>query len=101
MRIERWNPEWGEINETRMRERLRDEGYAVNRYDYPAGTHFSDHTHGFDKKDAVVRGHFLIRALGREFLLGPGDAIALPAGTVHSAEVIGSETVVSLDASKY
>jgi mannose-6-phosphate isomerase-like protein (cupin superfamily) len=48
----------------------------------------------------VLRGRFLIRALGREFLLGPGDALPVPAGTIHSAEVIGGETVISLDASK-
>jgi len=27
-----------------------------------------------------------------------GDALAVPAGTVHSAEVLGDEPVVSLDA---
>lgn len=101
MEIEHWKAEWGEINEAAMRQRLRAEGYAVSRYDYPPGTCFPDHIHGFDKKDAVVRGRFLIRALGREFVMGPGDAIALPAGTIHSAEVIGHETVISLDASKY
>ena len=101
MEIEHWDATWGEMNEAAMRRRLTAEGYAVSRYDYPPGTRFPDHTHHFDKKDAVVRGRFLIRALGREFVLGPGDAIAVPAGTVHSAEVIGAETVVSLDAGKY
>lgn len=101
MEIEHWDAEWGEMNEANMRQRLRAEGYAVSRYDYPPGTYFPDHMHSFDKRDAVVRGRFLIRALGREFMLGPGDVIAVPAGTVHSAEVIGDETVVSLDASKY
>jgi quercetin dioxygenase-like cupin family protein len=83
-----------------MRKKLESEGYSVVRYEYPPGTYFPDHTHSFDKKDAVVRGRFLIRALGTEFTLGPGDAVAVPAGTVHSAEVIGRETVISLDASK-
>ena len=101
MEIERWDAARGELNERNLRRRLESEGYSVNRYDYPPGTFFPDHTHGFDKKDAVLRGRFLIRAAGREFLLGPGDAIAVPAGTPHSAEVIGNETVVSLDASKY
>src|SRR5262245_15763912 len=45
MEIEHWQAEWGEMNEARMRERLRAEGYAVSRYDYPPGTYFSDHTH--------------------------------------------------------
>lgn len=101
MEIEPWNDDLGELNERNLKRRLEAEGYHVSRYDYPPGTCFPDHKHAFDKKDAVVKGRFLIRAKGREFLLGPGDALAVPAGTIHSAEVIGSETVVSLDASKY
>jgi quercetin dioxygenase-like cupin family protein len=101
MRVEHWNETWGELNEQNMRQRLESEGYSVARYDYPPGTYFPDHTHQFDKKDAVLRGRFLIRAQGSEFLLGPGDMLFVPAGTVHSAKVIGDETVVSLDASKY
>ena len=100
MHIERWSDEWGELSERNMRNRLEAEGYAVARYDYPSGTYFPAHTHSFDKKDAVVKGCFLVRAEGREFLLEAGDALAVPAGTVHTAEVIGDETVVSLDASK-
>jgi quercetin dioxygenase-like cupin family protein len=99
--IEHWDEAWGELNEKNLRRRLESEGYSVSRYDYPPGTYFPDHTHSFDKKDAVLKGRFLIRAEGREFLLGPGDTLPVPAGTVHSAEVIGNETVVSLDASKY
>lgn len=98
--IEHWNEEWGEPTETNLRRRLQAEGYFVSRYDYPPGTYFPDHTHGFDKKDAVLRGQFLIRALGREFLLGPGDMLAVPAGTIHSAEVMGDQTVISLDAGR-
>src|SRR5215831_4421773 len=101
MEIEKWSDEWGKFSEQNMRKRLESEGYSVARYDYPPGTYFPGHTHSFDKKDAVVRGRFLIRALGREFLLGPGDSLPVPAGTVHSAEVIGDEEVVSLDAARY
>ena len=101
LEIEHWDNNWGELNETNLRRRLQSEGYSVSRYDYPPGTYFPNHTHSFDKKDAVLRGSFMIRAEGREFLLGPGDILSVPAGTVHSAEVIGNETVVSLDAGKY
>jgi len=33
--------------------------------------------------------------------LGPGDWLEVPAGTEHSAEVIGDALVVSLDAVKH
>ena len=39
-------------------------------------------------------------ALGNEFILGPGDMLLVPAGTVHTAKVIGLDPVVSLDATK-
>lgn len=97
MEIEGWKSEWGELTEGTFRRRLEAEGYSVTRYEYGPGTCFPEHVHYVDKKDAVISGQFLIRAHGREFLLGPGDALPVPAGTVHSAEVIGSQTVISLD----
>jgi quercetin dioxygenase-like cupin family protein len=100
MDIQRWKPEWGDLNEATLRRRLEAEGYSVVRYEYPQETQFPDHTHSFDKKDAVLSGRFLIRAEGRDFVLGPGDALAVPAGTIHSARVIGTVIVVSLDATK-
>jgi len=98
MEIERWNEDWGELSESGMKSRLEAEGFAVSTYIYRPGTFFDDHKHSVDKKDAVLRGRLLIRALGRDFLLGPGDALRVPAGTIHSAEVVGDEAVVSLDA---
>ncbi|MEK6288643.1 MAG: hypothetical protein AABO57_23235 [Acidobacteriota bacterium] len=47
-----------------------------------------------------MSGRFRIEAEGHEFVLGPGDMLEIHAGVVHNAEVIGSVTVVSLDASK-
>jgi gentisate 1,2-dioxygenase len=37
---------------------------------------------------------------GRELLLEAGDALAIPRGTVHSAEVVGDQAVVSLDGTR-
>jgi quercetin dioxygenase-like cupin family protein len=99
--IEHWDESLGVLNEANLRRRLEAQGFSVTRYDYPPGTVFLDHTHGIDKKDAVVMGSLLIIADDQEFMLGPGDSLPIPAGTVHSAEVIGNETVVSLDGTKY
>jgi quercetin dioxygenase-like cupin family protein len=84
-----------------MRKKLEAEGYSVAKYTYPPGTYFPDHTHSFDKKDTVLRGRFRLRLLGQEVILEPGDMIAVPANTIHNAEVVGDESVVSLDASKF
>lgn len=102
MQVEKWDEtKWGPLTEANMRRKLEAEGYSVIRYTYPPGTFFPDHTHSFDKKDTVLRGRFKIRMQGQEVMLEPGDMLAVPAHTVHSAEVVGNEPVVSLDASKY
>jgi quercetin dioxygenase-like cupin family protein len=100
VRLEKWDPSWGRLNEAAMRRRLEDEGYAVSRYHYPPGTCFAEHSHPIDKKDTVLKGRLKIGAGGRQFLLKAGDMIEIPAGTPHTAEVVGRETVVSLDATR-
>ncbi|HET6676426.1 MAG TPA: cupin domain-containing protein, partial [Nitrospiraceae bacterium] len=59
-----------------------------------------DHSHSTDKMDAVVSGRFRMAMEGREIILEAGDMLAVPAGVVHSAEVMGNEPVVSLDGVK-
>jgi quercetin dioxygenase-like cupin family protein len=101
MDIEKWDEKrWGKLTEENMRKKLEFEGYRVSRYVYPPRTVFPDHSHTMDKKDAVLSGKFKIEALGRVFILETGDMLALPAGTVHNAKVLGSEAVVSLDAER-
>jgi quercetin dioxygenase-like cupin family protein len=97
--VEKWNAErWGKLTEENMRIKLEYEGYTVTRYAYPARTIFPDHSHSVDKKDAVLQGKFKIEADSRVFVLEAGDMLAVPAGTVHNAKVLGAETVISLDA---
>lgn len=99
MEIERWDEERdGPFSERALREKFERRGYAVSRYTYPPGTSFGDHTHDVDKIDAVVSGRFRMGTPDGEVVLEPGEALAVPAGTVHSAEVVGDESVVSLDA---
>ncbi|MFQ5898553.1 MAG: cupin domain-containing protein [Candidatus Methylomirabilia bacterium] len=56
--------------------------------------------HAIDKIDAVLSGRFRMRMEGHGVILEPGDCLAAPRGAVHSAEVLGDEPVVSLDATK-
>jgi quercetin dioxygenase-like cupin family protein len=88
----------GRLCESALRRRLEARGYRATRYDYPPGTVFPDHSHAVDKIDAVLAGRFRMTMNGRSVVLGPGDCLAVPAHTVHSAAVEGDETVVSLDA---
>ena len=99
--VERWDSERdGPFTEEALRSKLERRGYGVSRYVYAPGTLFPDHTHSVDKIDAVVSGRFRMRMGGREVVLESGDCLAVPRGAVHSAEVVGDEPVVSLDAVK-
>ena len=99
--VERWDLVGdGPVSEAVLRTRLEQRGYAVSRYTYAPGTTFPDHTHGVDKIDTVLAGTFRVVLEGQEVLLSPGDAVVVPRGAVHSAEVVGDQSVVSLDAVK-
>ncbi len=101
MKVESWDTERdGKLTEAALRRKLEAKGYQVTRYVYPPGTYFSPHTHAVDKIDAVLSGRFRITMGEHSVILEAGDAIHVPRGTEHSAEVVGDEDVISLDAVK-
>lgn len=99
--IEHWNSERdGPLSEEALRQRLEAMGYSISRYVYPPGTRFPAHSHDVDKIDVVLSGRFRMTMHDESLLLQAGDSLAVPRGVVHSAEVVGDEPVVSLDAVK-
>ena len=90
----------GVLTEDALRRKLEAKGYRVWRYEYEPGTVFALHTHDVDKIDAVLSGRFRIATGDGAVVLAPGDAVAVPRGLAHRAEVVGDEAVVSLDAVK-
>jgi quercetin dioxygenase-like cupin family protein len=106
LKVIHWDPAWGPVTETKMREQLVAAGFNVSRYHYPPGTFFPPHRHSVHKRDTVLTGKLKIgwpaagEAPAGSVVLQPGDMIEIPAGAEHSAEVVGSETVLSLDATK-
>ena len=101
MNVLRWDSTVdGRLTESAPQRKLERLGYSVTRYVYSPGTSFPDHSHSVDKMDAVVSGRFKMVMGGKQFIVEAGDILAVPRGTVHSAEVIGDEPVVSLDGVK-
>ncbi|WP_089723730.1 cupin domain-containing protein [Candidatus Thiosymbion oneisti] len=99
MQIEHWDPARdGELTEANMRRKLQARGCTVSKYVYPPGTHFPEHDHGVDKIDGVLSGRFRMDLQGGSAILEAGDLLAVPKHVLHSAEVVGDEPVVSLDA---
>jgi quercetin dioxygenase-like cupin family protein len=100
-RLETWTEDDGPMTEKRVMGLLEREGYEVVVYAYREGTVFDEHSHPQDKCDAVIEGFFRIVAGGEVFEMKPGDRLYIPAGTPHTAEVVGRHTVVSLDATRF
>jgi quercetin dioxygenase-like cupin family protein len=99
LNVEHWDEGAdGPLTEAAMRAKLTARGYRVARYVYPPGTCFPDHTHAIDKIDGVLSGRFRMTTPEGSVVLTAGDLLPVPRGTVHSAEVVGDEPVVSLDA---
>ena len=87
-------------SEGEMLRDMRAEGFQPHRYTYPPGTVFPPHTHDHDKIAAVLSGTFRIIMGGEAIILKTGDGVLVPEDTLHSAEVIGNESVISVDAPK-
>jgi quercetin dioxygenase-like cupin family protein len=78
---------------------LEAEGYVVAMYLLAPGTAFNPHCVVGRRLDAVFSGRLQWVIAGETHLLGPGDWIEIPAGATVSAEVVGDEPVLGLDAS--
>ena len=101
VRLVSWEEEDGPLTEKRLMGVLEREGYEVAVYAYREGTVFAEHEHAQEKCDAVVEGVLRITVGGEAYDLKAGDRLYLPAGTRHSAEVVGRKTVVSLDGTRW
>jgi hypothetical protein len=84
--VEHWNTQLdGPFSGSTVRHKLEMRGYRVTRHDYPRGTYFPRHKADTDKIDADISGRFRLTQSDRSFV---------------EAEVVGDQTVVSLDASR-
>lgn len=101
VRLERWNSADGPMTEKRLMGLMEREGYEVASYAYREGTEFPPHEHSHDKCDAVIEGVLRVTVGESSYDLNPGDRLYLPAGTRHSARVVGTKTVVSLDGTRW
>ena len=77
-------------------ERLRAENYQVYEWTDPPGTTYETHKHMTDQSHWVIRGALALRIGEDEYVLRAGDRDWLPAGTPHSARVVGDEPATYL-----
>ncbi|MBI4005561.1 MAG: cupin domain-containing protein [Gammaproteobacteria bacterium] len=101
MKVQKWDSNTdGPLSESALRNKLESIGYHCTRYIYPPRTVFPEHSHEVDKIDAVLSGKFKLSMKDKNVILEAGDYLFVPKGMIHRAEVIGNESVVSIDAIK-
>jgi quercetin dioxygenase-like cupin family protein len=99
LRVETWSGE-GAPDARELRRQLEAEGYGVFEWSDAPGTTYEPHAHAEDQSHWVVSGAIALTVDGQEYMLRPGDRDYLPAGTVHSARVVGDAPVTYLIAAK-
>jgi quercetin dioxygenase-like cupin family protein len=94
--VEKWREVYAP-NPAMLRFILVSEGYKVYQWCDRPGSVYGRHMHGEDQSHWVISGtlELTIENVGT-FILEAGDRDLMPAGTFHSARVIGDEPVVYL-----
>ncbi len=95
-RVERWTAP-NAPNSAMLRYALEGEGFDAFQWADRPGIFYGLHAHPEDQSHWIVSGHLELSVKGAgRFQLGPGDRDFMPAGTYHSARVIGDDPVVYL-----
>jgi quercetin dioxygenase-like cupin family protein len=66
----------------------------VGRYRYPPGTGATPHSHPNEQVIVVLRGRMRFRVGGDERVVGPGDAVLVPAGVLHGGTALDEEAEI-------
>lgn len=77
--------------------RFAAEGLVPHAWSNAPGVRYEVHQHAQHKVLFCVAGSITFHIEGRDFTLGPGDRLDLPAGTAHSATV-GPDGVTCMEA---
>jgi len=95
-RVEKWKSN-NLPNPAMMRHILESEGYRVFQWGDSPGTGFPNHKHESHQTHWIISGsiEMTVERAGT-FILEPGDRDFMPAGTYHSAQVLGDEHVIYL-----
>ncbi|HEX6127371.1 MAG TPA: cupin domain-containing protein [Pyrinomonadaceae bacterium] len=87
----------GKPDAAELRQTMSDEGYRVYQWSDAPGTVYSSHQHPTHQSHWIISGKLELEVCDvGTFVLQPGDRDFMPAGTYHSARVLGDESVVYL-----
>lgn len=84
LRKYRWSRHY-ESAEEELQALLRSKRITAERWTADAGQQFAPHRHPRDKQLWCAEGSIIFNVAGNDISLQPGDALDLPADTLHSA----------------
>ena len=99
-RVEKWRELYAP-NPAMLRHALTIEGYQVFQWSDEPGKEYGSHKHDEDQSHWVLSGSLELSIEGTgSYALKTGDRDFMPAGTYHSARVVGEEPVMYLVGAK-
>ncbi|HEY9870758.1 MAG TPA: cupin domain-containing protein [Candidatus Obscuribacterales bacterium] len=84
---------YSDLSAQELQLRLSQDGYSIFAWRDAPGTYYPQHSHPHDEFIVVVSGSIVFEIAGSQYELNTGDALELPAGTVHAAVNRGSTAV--------
>lgn len=70
-------------NDSGQRPAIRGERVELGFYRYPPGTRKQPHSHPEEQIVTIIRGKLGYRVAGEMRVLGPGEAVLIPANVEH------------------
>lgn len=74
---------------------VKGEKIEVALMQYPAGTVAQPHTHPNEQVQSILKGRAKYRVGEEEKVLGPGEAVLIPANTEHTVEILEDMEVIN------
>lgn len=84
---------YASANFAEIKSQLENEGYSVFSWQDSPGAYYSPHSHDHDEYIVVVEGTIVFEIDRQRYRLDGGDALVLPANTIHAAANEGKSTV--------
>jgi len=99
-RVEKWQELYAP-NVAMLRHVLTVQGYNVFQWSDQPGMEYGSHKHDEEQSHWIISGSLELSVQGvGSFILDAGDRDFMPAGTYHTARVVGEEPVMYLIGAK-
>jgi quercetin dioxygenase-like cupin family protein len=99
-RVEKWQELYAP-NVAMLRLTMTGQGYDVFQWCDQPGAEYGSHRHDEDQSHWIISGTLELTVQGvGTFVLEPGDRDFMPAGTYHTARVLGEDPVMYLIGAK-